>query len=216
MSFSQVFHQSPRGWIEVICGPMFSGKTEELLRKIKRWKLAKIPVIIFKPKIDTRQQHLVKSRNGHSDEAIEINSPLEIYDYLTKNRFDVVAIDEAQFFSSEIVEVVKSLNDLGINVIVSGLDTDFRAEPFGSIPQLLAIADKICKLDAVCNVCGQLAQRTQRIVSKSNETVLIGDIEAYEPRCKLHHHVQGKPVTVKTKQFKERFKELNDNSHKHT
>ncbi|WP_462217066.1 thymidine kinase [Mycoplasmoides genitalium] len=198
--------QTKKGWTEVICGPMFSGKTEKLLHKIKRWKIAKISVVIFKPLIDTRQTDIVKSRNGEYDQAITINSPFEIYDHLVDKNYQIVAIDEAQFFSNEIIEVVTTLNEIGKNVIISGLDTDFRAEPFGCIPQLLAIADVVNKLDAICNVCGSLAQRTQRLVNKNtnDNLVLIGDAEAYEARCKLHHSfLTKKHVTVKTKNFKE-------------
>jgi thymidine kinase len=177
-------HPSPRntGWIEVVCGPMFSGKTEELIRRLVRARIAKQNVEIFKPRID--QRYAKTEIVSHSQLTIPsrlVDSPLEILDYAREA--EVVGIDEAQFLGLELVPVVQELADRGKRVICAGLDTDYRGIPFEPIPQLLCIAEYIDKMLAVCMQCGNPAKHTQRIV-ESSERVLVGAQEAYEPRCR--------------------------------
>ncbi len=170
------------GWIEVICGPMFSGKTEELIRRLRRAQIARQKVAIFKPRVDTRydEDHLV----SHSEQRIPslvVDTPAEI---LEKSKdAQVVGIDEAQFFDDSLVDVCETLADQGKRVIVAGLDQDYRARPFGPMPTLLAMAEYITKTLAICVKCGAPANRTQRI-AKSKELVLVGAQEAYEARCR--------------------------------
>ncbi len=177
-------HYAPRdtGWIEVICGCMFSGKTEELIRRLKRAEIARQNVAIFKPRIDRRysDDHIV----SHSDDrlrSIVVDSADEIPS-LSKDA-QVVGIDEGQFFRMELVEVCESLASAGKRVIVAGLDQDYRGKPFEPIPQLLAIAEYITKTLAICVVCGNPADRTQRKVQQG-ERVLIGATDIYEARCR--------------------------------
>jgi thymidine kinase len=170
------------GWIEVICGPMFSGKTEELIRRLVRAQIAKLRVEIFKPQID--QRYAKDEIVSHSRLTIPsrlITSPWEIMEYA--HEADVIGIDEAQFLGKELIEVVQKLANDGKRVICAGLDTDYRGEPFDPIPQLLAIAEYIDKPLAICMRCGNPAKHTQRIVA-SSELVLVGATEAYEPRCR--------------------------------
>ncbi len=171
------------GWIEVICGSMFSGKSEELIRRLRRAKIAKQKVQVFKPKIDDRysQSHIV----SHNDQRIEsepVGSAWEILERLHPDT-QVVGIDEAQFLGMELVDVCDRLANEGRRVIVAGLDQDYRGEPFEPIPQLLAIAEDITKTLAVCMVCGRPANKSQRLV-ESRERVLVGAEGAYEPRCR--------------------------------
>lgn len=194
------------GKVTVICGPMFAGKSEELLRMLHRLAYANVPYLIFKPAIDSRVKSKVKSRDGRTNNAIEIKSSTEILEHIKKiNSFPfVVAVDEAQFLDSDLIDVVQILSSLKIRVIISGLDTDFNHIPFGPMSDLMAIADEVNKLSAICLSCGGVATRTYRIPSAqkiSNATVLIGDKDTYEARCsKCHPGYQGK--------FKEEKKEL--------
>jgi len=187
-----MIHHSGR--IEVICGSMFCGKTEELIRRSRRAVIAKQALQVFKPNIDNRYsiQH-VTSHNGQNIEALPITSSQEILTNLAPTT-TVVAIDEVQFFDSGIVSVVEELAARGIRVILAGLDTDFRAEPFGPIPQLMSIAEEVTKLHAICVVCGEEASRTQRLVNGqpanyNDPIILVGASESYEARCRKHHEV---------------------------
>ena len=182
------------GRIEVICGSMFCGKTEELIRRARRAIIAKQELQVFKPQIDDRYsiQH-VTSHNGQNIEAQPIANSQQILNALTEST-TVVAIDEVQFFDNGIVSVVELLAVRGIRVIIAGLDTDFRGEPFGSIPQLLCIAEEVTKLHAICVICGEEACRTQRLVNSKparydDPIILVGAQEAYEARCREHHEV---------------------------
>ncbi len=182
------------GWIEVICGSMFSGKSEELIRRIKRARYAKQQVQVFKPQIDNRfSNDEVVSHDGSSTTAINISHPEEIINRLQPNT-QVVAIDEVQFFNDDIINVCQTLADQGLRVIAAGLDTDFRSEPFGPTPGLMAVAEYVDKLHAICMVCGNLASRTQRLIDGepapyAGPTVLIGASESYEARCRHCHEV---------------------------
>lgn len=171
------------GWIEIICGSMFSGKTEELIRRLRRAQIAKQRVAIFKPAVDTRysDQHIV-SHNGMSLPSVVVAHATEILAHTTD--VDVIAIDEAQFFDLTLVDVCEQLADKGCRVIVAGLDQDYLGQPFEPMPQLLAVAEYITKTLAICMVCGNPANRTQR-VTLSDERVLVGASDAYEARCRL-------------------------------
>ena len=170
------------GWIEVICGSMFSGKTEELIRRLRRAQIAKMPTIIFKPRIDSRysETHIV-SHNQLKLESQLVNTPQEIL-HLAENA-SVVAIDEAQFFNDSILEVCKTLASQGKRVVVAGLDTDYRGIPFGPMPQLMCEADYLDKLRAICVQCGNPATYTQRTSSDAGQ-VVIGELDKYEARCR--------------------------------
>lgn len=199
---------------------MFAGKSEELIRKINRMSFADVKFLIFKPLIDSRVDG-IKSRDGRYMDAIKITTPYEIYDYVNNEMPDVVAIDEAQFISNEIIEVVQTLADNGINVLIAGLDRDFRGEPFGPIPALLTIAEKITKLTAICTECGAEASRTQRLIdgkpaNYNSPQILIGNSESYTARCRHHHRVPGRPIHNNTITFKKKFKtkELLESNHK--
>ena len=166
------------GWIEVICGSMFSGKTEELLRRVKRAKLAKQKIKIFKPKQDIRySKKKVTSHDNNSIKSKPINSPSKILEIAEK--FNVIGIDEAQFFDESIVEVCNKLADSGKRVIVAGLDMDYMGKPFGPMPNLLAIAEYVTKVHAICTRSGKMASYTHRI-AKSDELILLGDTRKYE------------------------------------
>ncbi|HZK12146.1 MAG TPA: thymidine kinase [Atribacterota bacterium] len=182
------------GWIEVICGSMFSGKSEELIRRVRRVQIAKKKVQVFKPTIDDRYdvQHIY-SHNGTKVEAINVVEPKEIMEKVEPDT-EVIAIDEAQFYDHDIVSICQKFADQGRRVIIAGLDQDFRGEPFGPIPQLLAIAEYVDKLQAICMICGNTASRTQRLVNGqpakySDPTILIGAKESYEARCRKCHVV---------------------------
>ena len=182
------------GWIEVICGSMFSGKSEELIRRVRRVQIAKKKIQAFKPTMDSRYAvQYIYSHNGTKVEAINITEPKEILERIESDT-EVIAIDEAQFYEDDIVFVCQKLADQGKRVIVAGLDQDFRGEPFGPIPKLLAVAEYIDKLQAICMVCGNTASRTQRLVNGqpakySDPTILIGAKESYEARCRKCHTV---------------------------
>lgn len=192
------------GWLEVICGSMFSGKSEELIRRVRRAQFAKQEVKVFKPAIDNRySEEAVVSHNGTSVIAIPVSCASDIRKHITTHT-DVVAIDEVQFFDEHVVNVVQQLADEGYRVIVAGLDQDFRGEPFGPVPTLMSIAESVTKLQAVCTVCGSPASRTQRLIdgrpaSYYDPVILIGASESYEPRCRHHHEVPDHPI--KTQQF---------------
>ncbi|GAA4431738.1 thymidine kinase [Ravibacter arvi] len=173
---------APAGWIEVICGSMFSGKTEELIRRLNRALIAKLKVTIFKPSIDTRyhQQHIV----SHNDNTIASVAVAAAGDILAlAGDCDVVGIDEAQFFEQDIVEVCNTLADRGKRVIVAGLDMDFKGEPFGYIPELLSIAEYVTKVHAICMVCGDVASYSFRL-TPTDDQVLLGETSTYEARCR--------------------------------
>jgi thymidine kinase len=187
-----------KGKLEVITGCMFSGKSEELIRRLKRSLIAKQKIKIFKPVIDTRYSKVeIVSHGGVKMEAQPISSAQEILNYIHKNT-QVVAIDEAQFFDLELVNIVKFLVKNGKRVIIAGLDTDFRGEPFGLMPYLMTLADEVIKLHAICNVCGGEATMTQRLINGepanyNDPVILIGGKETYEARCRKHHIVPGTP-----------------------
>jgi thymidine kinase len=195
------------GWLEVICGSMFSGKSEELIRRVRRATFAKQEVKVFKPTIDNRySDEAVVSHNGTSIIAIPVSSAGEIFQHITEQT-DVIAIDEVQFFENDIIEVVQTLANQGYRVIVAGLDQDFRGEPFGPVPVLMAIAESVTKLQAVCTVCGSPASRTQRLIngkpaSYHDPVILVGASESYEPRCRHHHEVPEKPAKAVYKEAK--------------
>jgi thymidine kinase len=182
------------GSVEVICGSMFCGKTEELIRRLRRAKIAKQHVQVFKPVIDNRyEENKVTSHSGVDLDALPVSGSQEILDSLD-NTVTVVGIDEVQFFDDGIIEVVETLAEQGVRVIITGLDMDFRGEPFGCMPQLMARAERVDKLQAICMVCGEVASRTQRLVNGKpahyNEPiVVVGAQEMYEARCREHHKV---------------------------
>lgn len=175
------------GHIEVICGSMFSGKTEELIRRIRRAEIAKQRVKVFKPKIDNRYSEF--SIVSHSEQSYP-SEVIENAEEMLEKSFDteVIGIDEAQFFENNLVQICQDLADSGKRVIVAGLDQDYKAMPFEPIPQLLAVAEYITKTLAICVVCGAPANRTQR-VTKNSERVLVGAENHYEARCRLHHNI---------------------------
>ena len=174
------------GSIELICGPMFSGKTEELIRRARRARIARQKIQIFKPAMDDRYHETnVVSHSCHELEATPIGESIDIL----KRLYDttrVVAIDEIQFFDSSIVKIVQKLARRGIRVICGGLDQDFRGRPFGPMPQLLCIADSIDKVNAICTVCGSAATKTYRKDVSNEEQVLVGETNLYEARCRIH------------------------------
>lgn len=182
------------GWIEVITGCMFAGKTEEFMRRINRLQYAKRKVLVFKPKVDIRYDaKKVVSHKGVSITAIVIDDPMQILKHVDKE-IEAVAIDEVQFFKPSIIEVIKTLANQNKQVIVAGLDQDFRGEPFPVTKELLSLAEFVTKLDAVCVKCGKAATRTQRIINGrearyDDEIILIGAQEQYEARCRSHHRV---------------------------
>lgn len=195
------------GWIEVICGSMFSGKSEELIRRIHRAQYGKLTVSIFKPLIDDRYSEAeVVSHNGISVIAEPVGHSTDILHSV--RAADVVAIDEVQFFDDGIVSVAGVLADRGICVMAAGLDQDFRGNPFGGVPELMALAETVTKLQAVCVVCGSPASRTQRLIngqpaSYNDPTILVGASETYEARCRHCHEVPGKPDRLEENAFAE-------------
>ncbi|MEA2106649.1 MAG: thymidine kinase [Bacteroidales bacterium] len=172
-----------RGWVEVICGSMFSGKTEELIRRLKRAEYAKLKVEIFKPMIDTRySEEDVVSHDENTIRSTPVESSGNIL--LLSGNVDVIGIDEAQFFDDNLVDVCNQLANNGSRVIVAGLDMDFRGKPFGPIPALMAQAEYVTKVHAICMKCGNLAQYSHRI-TKSDKLVLLGEKDEYEPLCRV-------------------------------
>jgi len=198
------------GRIEVITGPMYAGKTDELLRRLKRWEYAGIEAIIFKPLKDIRtSKEVIKSRSGLIAKAISVANANEILEKLIelKIKYHVVAIDEAQFFDKNIIEVVNFLAQQGIIVLVAGLNCDYLGRPFGSMPILLAIADVITKLSSICIDCGADGSLTQRLINgKADnfelELIKIGDTELYSARCRDCFIFPKKENTVLEKKFK--------------
>lgn len=182
------------GFVEVITGSMFSGKTDELIRRLRRATIARQKVQVFKPAVDVRYAvEKVTSHAGSDFDAIPVEHAVDIYVRLNKAT-TVVGIDEAQFFEDEIIAVADGLARRGIRVIVAGLDTDFRGEPFGPMPVLMAKAERVDKLQAICMVCGEPASRTQRLVNGkparyNDPVVIVGAAEMYEARCRAHHEV---------------------------
>jgi thymidine kinase len=182
------------GSVEVITGSMFSGKTDELIRRLRRATIARQKVQVFKPAIDNRYNHeKVTSHAGSDFAARPIQKASDLLDYLDGDT-TVIAIDEAQFFGEEIGDLVQNLADRGLRVIVAGLDTDFRGEPFGPMPAIMAQAEEVDKLQAICMVCGEPATRTQRLVNGQparydDPVVIVGAAELYEARCRHHHQV---------------------------
>jgi thymidine kinase len=182
-------HQLPKdtGWIEVITGCMFSGKTEELIRRLRRAQIAKQKVKIFKPNIDSRySQDSIVSHNEQSLPSILIEDINEILNYADDAQ--VIGIDEAQFFDDDVVHICNLLASRGKRVIVAGLDQDYTGKPFEPMPQLLAIAEYITKQHAICVVCGNPADKTQRKISES-ERVIVGAADIYEARCRKCHYL---------------------------
>jgi thymidine kinase len=170
------------GWIEVVCGSMFSGKTEELIRRLKRAKIAKMKVEIFKPAIDTRYDEVkVVSHDKNEITSTPVQTSSNIL--LLANDVEVIGIDEAQFFDDELPQVCNELANRGIRVIVAGLDMDFQGKPFGPIPQILATAEYVTKVHAICMRCGKLAHISHRTIH-NDKLVMLGETESYEPLCR--------------------------------
>ena len=193
-----MYQELQKGWLEVITGPMFAGKSEELIRRVKTLSYTKMKIIAFKPAIDDRYDRTaIASHDGAKYEAYAIKNAQSILE-LVKQDTQVVAIDEIQFFDMSIVKICEELADRGIRVIAAGLDLDFKGEPFGPMPELLARAEFVTKLSAVCTVCGCAATRTQRLIDGKpadfNDPIIkVGAKENYEARCRKHHIVPNKP-----------------------
>jgi thymidine kinase len=183
------------GWVHVICGCMFCGKTDEMLRLLRRFSIAGRQVVLVKPRLDTRTDEVtVVSRSGAQHQAVSVESSGGIEAVV--GDADIVAIEEGQFFDEALPEVVERLADAGKQVLVTGLDRDFRGIPFGPMPRLMALADQVTKLTAICVLCGEPATRTQRLIDGApapadSPLIVIGGIgdETYEARCRLHHEV---------------------------
>ena len=189
------YYSGTAGWIEVICGVMFSGKSEELIRRVRRAIIAKKKVQVFKSHLDERYSGIyhVSSHDGRSVEAVPIDTPEQIAQ-LVQSDTQVVAIDEAQFLDPSIVPLATSLANRGVRVIIAGTDSDFRGEPFGPMPQLLAVAEVVDKLHAICVICGNPASRNQRLIGGrparyDSPTIMVGSTESYEARCRACHSV---------------------------
>ncbi len=184
------------GWLEVITGPMYCGKSEELIRRLRRVKIAKQKVKVFKPVLDNRYSKKdVVSHSGNSIEAVPVDHPEEILERID-DTVDVVGIDEAQFFHEDLVGICEDLADRGIRVIIAGLDRDFRNQPFGPMPELMARAEYVDKLHAICIQCGEPASRTQRLIdgepaAVDDPVILVGASEVYEARCRSCHAIRG-------------------------
>ena len=196
MFLEPYFKGQRSGWIEVICGSMFSGKTEELIRRLKRANIAGQQVEIFKPALDTRYgEEEVVSHDANSLRSIAVEHSKEILK--VSEEVSVVGVDEAQFFDEGIVEVCESLAKKGIRVIVAGLDMDFQGNPFGPIPNLLAVAEYITKVHAICQHCGNLATHSYRLGSDRNK-VMLGEKDSYEARCRTCYQM-GNILDLKPK-----------------
>jgi len=188
-------HNAPAsGQIEVICGGMFSGKTEELIRRVRRARIARQKVQVFKPAIDTRYARAgVTSHNGLQVEALPVENTAQVRALIEPDT-TVVALDEAQFFDDDVIALCEELANRGTRVIVAGLDMDFRGEPFGPMPTLMARAEQVNKVQAICQRCGGAASRTQRLINGQpaaydDPVILVGASEVYEPRCRACHEV---------------------------
>ena len=184
------------GWLEVITGPMYCGKSEELIRRLRRVKIAKQKVKVFKPVLDNRYSKKdVVSHSGNSIEAVPVDHPEEILERISDS-VDVVGIDEAQFFHEDLIEICENLANRGVRVILAGLDRDFRNQPFGPMPELMARAEYVDKLHAICIQCGEPASRTQRLIdgepaAMDDPVILVGASEVYEARCRSCHAIKG-------------------------
>ncbi len=189
-----MYYRYDGGWIELICGSMFSGKTEELIRRLIRAEIARQKIQVFKPALDTRYEvGKVSSHSGKYYEAIAVRNAAEIASLIEED-VDVVAIDEVQFFDWAVAELCERLANKGRRVILAGLDLDFRGEPFGPMPLLMAQAEQVDKLQAICMVCGAPASRTQRLINGKpahydDPIIMVGASEVYEARCRRHHEV---------------------------
>ena len=186
---------STSGWIEVVCGVMFSGKSEELIRRVRRSMIARRKVQVFKSHLDARYAGIyhVSSHDGRTVEAVPVDNSVQIAERIEPDT-QVIAIDEAQFLDAGIVEVATALAERGRRVIVAGTDTDFRGEPFGAMPQLLSIAEVVDKLHAICVICGNPASRNQRLIEGrparyDSPVIMVGSAESYEARCRHCHSV---------------------------
>jgi thymidine kinase len=195
-----MYHGAQDGWVEVVSGVMFSGKSEELLRRVRRALIARKRVQVFKSHLDDRYGGVfrISSHDGSELEAHPVSTSVQVAEQVADDA-QVVAIDEAQFLDDGIVSVVNALADRGVRVIVAGTDMDFRGEPFGPIPSLLAIAEKVDKLHAICVLCGDLATRNQRLINgkpapAEGPTIQVGGAESYEARCRRCHEV---PLTTR-------------------
>ncbi len=190
-----MYNKPTGGWVEVICGSMFSGKTEELIRRVRRAQIARQKVQVFKPAIDTRYaEREVASHNGMQWEAVPVEDTAQLRTLIEPDT-TVVALDEVQFFDDDLVMLCEELAHRGVRVIVAGLDMDFRGEPFGPMPPLMARAEQVSKLQAICVRCGGPASRTQRIINGQpaaydDPVILVGADEAYEARCRGCHEVR--------------------------
>lgn len=191
-----MYNKPTSGWIEVVCGSMFSGKTEELIRLVRRAQIARQKVQVFKPAIDTRYaKREIASHNGMQVKAVPVASTAQLRTLIEPDA-TVVALDEAQFFDDDVVNLCNELAEQGVRVIVAGLDMDFRGEPFGPMPALMARAERVNKLQAICVVCGNPASRTQRLINGQPVTyddpvILVGASEVYEARCRSCHVVSN-------------------------
>ena len=190
-----MYHGAQDGWVEVVSGVMFSGKSEELLRRVRRAVIARKRVQVFKSHLDDRYAGVfrISSHDGSELEAQPVSSSVQVAE-LVRPDCQVVAIDEAQFLDEGVVRVVNDMADPGIRVIVAGTDMDFRGEPFGPMPQLMAVAERVDKLHAICVVCGDLATRNQRLIDgkpapAEGPTIQVGGAESYEARCRRCHEV---------------------------
>ena len=189
MIYSERNHpnQQKRGSIEVICGSMFSGKTEELMRRLKRARIARLSVGIFSPKADTRySENSLVSHNANSIPSMPVSKASSIL--LPGSQVQVVGIDEAQFFDDELPEICNTLANKGVRVIIAGLDMDFQGQPFGPMPALMAIAESVTKLHAVCVKCGNPALYSYRLAPEDGQ-ILLGEKESYEPRCRICYNI---------------------------
>jgi thymidine kinase len=191
-----MYHRYDGGWIELICGSMFSGKTEELIRRLVRAEIARQTVQVFKPALDDRYKvNKVSSHSGKYYEATVVKDAAHINTLLAED-VEVVAIDEVQFFDWTVAELCERLANQGQRIILAGLDMDFRGEPFGPMPLLMAQAEQVDKLQAICMVCGAPASRTQRLIdgrpaNYDDPVIMVGASEVYEARCRQHHEVPG-------------------------
>jgi thymidine kinase len=190
-----MYNKLSGGWIEVICGSMFCGKTEELIRRVRRAQIARQKVQVFKPAIDTRYaEREVTSHNGLQVEAVPVENTAQARDLIMPDT-TVVALDEVQFFDDDVVALCEELASQNKRVIIAGLDMDFRGEPFGPMPTLMARAERVDKLQAICVMCGEPASRTQRLIdgqpaAYDDPVILVGTSEVYEARCRGCHQVK--------------------------
>ncbi len=184
------------GWIEVVAGSMYSGKTEELIRRVRRAQYAKLKTQVFKPIIDSRYHVTnVTSHNKNQVEAVPLTSIHDIWDHLQDDT-KVVAFDEGQFFTMDLVQVCRDLAARGLRVIISGLDMDWKGQPFEPIPTLMAIAEDVTKHRAICTKCGELATYTQKIGGSTESQIEVGSQEFYEARCRIHFKPEVEKVAV--------------------